>query len=99
MQKKYNVYLTQHAQEDLEHAYSYIASDSIDNATLFITEIEKNIYTLEIFPFRNPLIPENEFFKTDYRHLIYKKYRTIYRVTENSVFILRIIHSVRLLDI
>ena len=91
--------MTQHAQEDLEQIYSYIASDSIDNATLFITELEKKIVTLEIFPFRNPLIPENEYFKTDYRHLIYKIYRIIYRVTKNSAFILRIIQSEKLFDI
>jgi len=35
----------------------------------------------------------NEFFGTDYRRLVHKKYRIIHRVTEDSVFILRIIHE------
>lgn len=99
MTKKYEVYLTQHAQVDLEHIYDYIASDSINNAIKFITQIENKVYSLENFPNRNPLIPENEYFGTDYRHLIYKKYRIIYRIVKESVFILRIIHGTKILEL
>jgi len=99
LKKKYEVNLTRHAQEDLEHIFDYIAADSINNASNFIVELEKSVYSLEHLPNRNPLIPENEYFGTDYRHLIYKKYRIIYRVLENSVFILRIIHGAKLLEI
>ena len=99
MTGKYKVNLTQHAQNDLEHIFYYIADDSVNNAANFIFELEKKIYSLETFPDRHPLISENEFFGTDYRHLIYKKYRIVYRVAENSVFILRIIHGAKLLDI
>ncbi|MBN2001399.1 type II toxin-antitoxin system RelE/ParE family toxin [candidate division KSB1 bacterium] len=99
MTKKYKVKLTQHAQEDLEHIFYYIAADSISNASNFVIELEEKVYSLEQFPNRNPLIPENEYFETDYRHLIFKKYRIIYRVSENSVFILRIIRGDKLLDL
>ena len=94
MAKKYQVNLTQQAQNDLEHIFYYIAADGINNAKNFVFELEKKVYTLEIFPDRHPLIPENEFFDTDYRHLIYKKYRIVYRIAEKSVFILRIIVTV-----
>ena len=93
MIKKYQVNVSQQAQNDLEHIFDYIADDSINNATNFIVQLEKKIYSLEDFPYRHPLIPENEFFATDYRHLNYKKYRVIYRVTEKSVFVLRVIHG------
>ena len=99
MTKKYQVNLTQQAQNDLEHIFYYIADDSINNATNFILQLEKHVYSLEDLPYRNPLIPENEFFGTDYRHLNYKKYRIIYRITENSVFILRVIHGAKILNI
>ena len=99
MTKKYRVNLTQHAQNDLEHIFYYIAHDSINNAENFVFELEKKIYSLEIFPDRHPLIPENEFFGTDYRHLIFKKYRIVYRIAPKSVFILRIIHGAKLLKI
>ena len=99
MTKKYKVNLTQHGQNDLEHIFYYIAGDSINNAASFILELEKKVYSLEIFPELYPLIPENELFGTDYRHLIYKKYRIVYRVAGNTVFILRIIHGAKLLNI
>jgi len=89
--KRYKVNLTQLAQKDLEQIYYYIAADNIKNATNFVLELEINIYSLESFPERQPLIAENEFFATDYRHLIYKKYRIIYRISEKTVFILRVI--------
>ena len=99
MTKKYEVNLTQHAQEDLEHIFYYIAADSINNASYFIFELEKKVYSLEHLPNRNPLIPENEYFGTDYRHLVFKEYRIIYRVLEDSVFVLRIIHGAKLLEL
>jgi len=97
--KKYQVNISQQAQNDLEHIFYYIADDSIKNATNFILQLEKKVYSLEIFPDRHPLIPENEFFGTDYRHLIYKKYRIIYRIVKKSVFILRIFHGAKLLNL
>lgn len=99
MAKKYQVNLTRHAQDDLEKIYYYIADDSINNAVNFVLQLEKKVYSLEDFPDRNPFIPENEFFDTDYRHLIYKKYRTVYRIVEKSVYISRIFHSAKLLDL
>lgn len=99
MTRKYEVNITQHAQDDLEHIFYYIADDNINNAKNFIVELEKKVYSLDNFPQRNPFIPENEYFGTDYRHLIYKKYRIIYRTSNNSVFILRIIHGAKLLEL
>ena len=49
--------------------YEKIADDSTDNALNFVLQLEKKVYSLEDFPDRNPYIPENEFFGTDYRHL------------------------------
>jgi addiction module RelE/StbE family toxin len=94
--KKYQVNLTQQAQNDLEQIFYYIAADSINNAANFVLQLEKKVASLEIFPDRHPLIPENEFFGTDYRHLIYKKYRIVYRIVKKSVFVLRIFHGAKL---
>ena len=91
--------LTQLAQEDLEQIYFYIAEDSLQNARNFILDLEKKIYSLNSLPKRHPLIAENALFGTDYRHLIHKKYRVIYRIFEYEVFILRVIHGAKLLDI
>lgn len=91
--------LTQLAQKDLEQIYYYIAADSIKKATNFVLELEEKIYSLDTFPERQPLIAENKLFGTDYRHLIYKKYRIIYRISEKAVFILRVIHGATLLKV
>ena len=99
MTKRYKVNLTQLAQKDLEQIYCYIAADSIKIAKNFVLELEERIYSLDTYPERQPFIAENEFFATDYRHLIYKKYRVIYRISEKEVFILRVIHGAMLLEI
>ena len=99
MKKTYQVNLSQQAQADLEQIFYYIANDNINNTANFILQLEKKIYSLENFPDRHPLIPENEFFDTNYRHLIFKKYRIVYRITEKSVYILRIFHGAKLLNL
>ncbi|MCP4629633.1 MAG: type II toxin-antitoxin system RelE/ParE family toxin [bacterium] len=99
MTKRYKVNLTQLAQKDLERIYYYIATDSFKNARNFIIELEKKIDSLNTIPKRHPLISENEYFGTDYRHLIHKKYRTVYRISEKAVFILRVIHGAMLLEV
>ncbi len=98
MPKKYKVNISRNAQNDLEHIFFYIAEDSINNAKKFILELEKKIYSLDTFPERFALIPENVFFGTSYRHITHKKYRVIYKIAGDSVYILRVIHGAKLLD-
>ncbi|MGA1839523.1 MAG: type II toxin-antitoxin system RelE/ParE family toxin [bacterium] len=98
MRKKYNIVIAKAAEDDLDGIWNYISVDSIKNATNFITEIEERIYSLENYPLRNPLIPENEILGSKYRHLIYKDYRIIYRIKNYSVYILRILHGSRLFE-
>jgi plasmid stabilization system protein ParE len=99
VKKKYKINISEHAQSVLEHIFYYIADDSFGNARKFILQLEKKVYSLQNNPDRNPLIPENEFFGTSYRHLIHKKYRIVYRNKDDSVFILRILHGAKLLNI
>ena len=95
---KYNVEITPSAERDVEEIWTYIADDSPENATAFILRLEEQIAAFEQFPMRCPLIPENDILGTTYRHLVYGAYRTIIRITEKAVFIVRIIHGSRLLD-
>lgn len=99
MAKKYSVYISQNAQKDLEHIFFYIAADSVNNAKKFILDLEKKIYSLENFPERFAYIPENLYFCTSYRHINYKNYRIVYRIEDNAVYILRVIHGTKLLDL
>ncbi len=99
MPKKFKIHLTRNAQNDLEHIFFYIASDNLNNAKKFILELEKKIYSLDTSPGPCPYIPENIFFGTNYRHLVHKKYRAIYKIDNNSIYILRVIHGSKLLDL
>jgi len=93
----FKVEITQSAECDLEEIWDYISQDNTDNATSFILQLEERIYSLEQSPERCPLIPENQILGTSYRHLIFGQYRTIFRIYDTTVYILRIIHGARLL--
>jgi len=97
--KKFSVDITATAEADVAGIWEHIASDKPDAATAFILRLEEQINTLETFPERCPLVPENELLGTAYRHLVFGNYRTIFRIVGARVIILRVIHGTRLLDI
>ena len=98
MAAKFRVSITGAAETDIEQAWSFIAQDNPKTADEFISRLEEQIETLEIFPNRCALIPENEILGTRYRHIIYGDYRTVFRVAKRTVYVLRVIHGARLLD-
>ena len=98
MPAKFRVRITRTAERDIEEAWAFIAQDSPEEAEKFIRRLEEQIQTLERFPERCPLIPENEMLGTRYRHLIYGNYRNVFRIAGKIVYVLRVIHGARLLD-
>lgn len=98
MPAKFRVRITRIAERDFEEIWSFIAQDSPDEADKFVRRLEEQITLLERFPKRCPLIPENESLGTQYRHLLYGSYRSVFRVSGKTVYVLRIIHGARLLD-
>lgn len=98
MPRKFKVDITETAEADLADIWEYIAQDKPDAATAFVLRLEEQISTLERFPERSPLVPENELLGTAYRHLLYGNYRTIFKIVGSRVIILRVLHGARLLD-
>lgn len=98
MPAKYRVEITRTAEADLGELWEHIAADSIEVATEFILQIEERVLSLDRIPLRCPAIPENRLLGTDYRHLILKDYRVVFRIDGSTVYILRILHGNRLLD-
>jgi len=98
MPKKFSVDITAAAETDVAEIWEYIAQDKPDAATAFVLQLEEQIGTLERFPERCPLVRENELLGTAYRHLIYGNYRTIFKIIESRVIIMRVLHGARLLD-
>jgi plasmid stabilization system protein ParE len=99
MPKRYRVEITRQAEADIEAIYSYIRRDSVRAASAFVAELDRQIVSLERFPLRCPVISEAAELGNPYRHLVYGEYRTIVRVVEGTVYILRIVHGARLLDL
>ena len=98
MPARFKVKITRAAEMDIQTICDFIAADSSTNADRFMVELEKQLNTLEHFPQRCPLIPENEHSGTHYRHLLYGDYRTLFRITGKTVYVMRVIHGARLLD-
>lgn len=100
MTKKNGVNVTLHAQRDIKSIWSYISQENPLNANDFIYALEEEILSLAVFPERNPIIPEGRILQTsEYRHLIYKNYRIVYRFDDLTVYVLRVFHGARLLDV
>jgi plasmid stabilization system protein ParE len=96
--KKYRVEITEAAEADIAEIWEYITQDKPDAATAFVLRLEEQIGTLERFPERCPLLPENELLGTAYRHLLNGNYRTIFKIVESRVIIMRVLHGAQLLD-
>lgn len=98
MPKKFSVDITATAESDVAEIWKHIAYDKPKAATVFVRHLEEQIGTLEKFPERCQLVPENEMLGTAYRHLVYGNYRTIFRIVGVRVIILRVVHGSQLLD-
>jgi plasmid stabilization system protein ParE len=96
--RKFRVDITKAAEADVAEIWEYIAQDKPDAATAFVLRLEEQIGTLERFPERCPLAPENELLGTAYRHLVHGNYRTLFKIVGSRVIILRVLHGARLLD-
>lgn len=100
MTKRYKVKITSSAESDLGRIWDHVSQQHPGNAVSFLNEMEEKIGGICTFPSRHPTIPESEILQTrEYRHLIHKHYRIIYRCTEDTVYILRAFHGAKLLDI
>lgn len=98
MAGRYPVRITAAAQRDVKSIHDYIAKNAPRTAEAWIGELERQIQTLEHFPMRCVVIPEATELGREYRHLIYGRYRTIFRVDRRVVWIVRVVHGAQLLD-
>ncbi len=81
------------AGSDLQGIEDFIARDSILHAITFVDCIAESADTLLKTPHIGRMVPE--FNRTDLRELIFRGYRIVYLLQEDSVFILRVVHGSR----
>jgi addiction module RelE/StbE family toxin len=94
--KKYNINITQNAEDDLNEIILYIAQNNPQNALKIMERIQSRINTLECFPKKGGYVPEllAKNIK-DYRQLIENPWRVIYKIENADVNILTIVDSRR----
>lgn len=93
----YKILETAHARADLREICSYI-SGALENpiaAAAFIEELEKCYDILEQLPYTYEQCRDGHLRARGYRRAIIKNYVMIYKVTDDSVIILRFFHGSR----
>ena len=86
---RYEVFLTDGAELDLEEIYQYIAtSDSQHSADHVLDELLKTAESLETSPERGSHPKELLALGIrEYRQILFKPYRVMYRITDKRVFV------------
>ncbi len=89
------VHWTNNAIEHLTNIYEYIALNSSTYAKQMVDRITRRSAQISDQPFSGRLVPEYQ--AEDIRELIESPYRIIYRVKQDQIDVLAVIHGARLL--
>lgn len=81
------------AWEDLEAAANFIARDSQTYSAAFAQEVKEAAKSLQQFAERGQVVPELG--DTTIRELLVKPYRLVYKILDEEVLVLALIHSAR----
>ena len=79
--------------EDLRNLHSYIARDSEIYASIFVQRIILAVERLADFPRLGRVVPEAD--EEMIRELLFQNYRIIYRINNDLIEILTVIHGRR----
>jgi len=90
----YKVFWTDDAINDFDAIITHIYTENKTNAKAMFLAIKKQCSTLEHFPFRTRVVPELESLGImQYRELIFKRWRIIYSINNDTVNLLLMIDS------
>jgi len=96
MVKNFKVLWAKSAQKDLEQIIEYIKIDNIDTAKNVFLELKSECDELYYFPERFRVVPELQKINIfQYREIIYKRWRVVYKITGANVYILFVVDSSR----
>jgi len=96
MADTYRIILQPEAYDDMESSYAYLERDAPESAQQWAIGLMEAINSLDTFPSRCRLAPEDEYFPQEIRQLLYGKaqrYRILFTLIEDAVSILHIRHS------
>ena len=86
---------TQRARDDLRDIHDFIARDSPRAAKALVERLLTATERLAAFPESGRVVPE--FPALGYREIIVSSYRILYRLADNTVWIIAVVHGRRLL--
>lgn len=97
--QKYQIIWTKSAEFDLESIIEYIKNDSVERAKKIFYEIKEACEKLDAFPNRSRIVPElQQIGMMEYKELIHKRWRIIYKIDVTNVYILLVVDSSRNLE-
>jgi len=97
--KRFKVIWTKNAELDLELIIEYIKINSISTAKKIFFEIKQESNKLHTLPERKRVVPEfQEIGIVKYREIIYKRWRIIYKIDDEKVYVLIVVDSSRNLE-
>ena len=98
--KHYQVIILPSAERDIGEAYEWLVEQDAEAAIRWYNRLLEVIFSLDTFPERCPLAPESEFFNVEIREIFHgrrqHKYRILFTMRENEVYILHVRHGARL---
>jgi len=97
--KQFKVIWTKNAELDLELIIEHIKLDSVDTAKKIFFEIKQEANKLYTLPQRKRVVPElQQIGIAKYREIIYKRWRIIYKMDDEKVYVLIVVDSSRNLE-
>ena len=94
MSKIYKVEWTSNAKEDLLDIVDYIKKDCTKSARKVYEQIKSKAHSSNFFPFRGRVVPElQKHGITIYRELIENPWRIMYKIENDTVYIMSIFDS------
>ena len=94
MTKKYEVIWAGTAENDLLKIIEYISQNSSNNALRILRKIKKKVNDLYRSPKRCRIVPElYDHGITQYREMIIKPWRVMYRISNGKVYVLSVLDS------
>lgn len=88
----FRVEITEPAEADAREVTQWLALYSPEKAAFWYFDFLESVDSLQTFPARCPIAPESSK-AIELRHLIFGKYRIIFLIDDESVYILHVRHQ------
>jgi plasmid stabilization system protein ParE len=99
MRRRYRVEITSRAKGQAAEAFQWLAERSPTQAARWYNGLLRAIRSLERYPRRYPIAPENELFVEEVRQMLYGKragtYRILYEIHGDIVYVTHVRHGAR----